>query len=51
MKLVPRSEDFRLLHCRGTSRGWKSGRFDRPETAESPDLAALMARHLPEGGA
>ena len=51
VKLVPRSEDFRLLHCRGTSRGWKSGRFDRPETAESPDLAALMARHLPEGGA
>lgn len=51
VRLFARSEEFRLLHCRGTSRGWKSGRFDRPETVESPEIAALMARHLPAGGA
>ncbi len=51
VRLFPRAEAFRLLHCRGTSRGWKTGRFDRPDTAESPELVALMARHLPAGGA
>lgn len=37
-----------LLHCRGTSTGWKGKRFDLPEKMiEDPDLAAFMARNFP----
>ncbi|OSP55561.1 hypothetical protein [Pseudoruegeria sp. SK021] len=37
-----------LLHCRGTSTGWKSQRFKTPKTLEhSAELARFMARNFP----
>lgn len=38
-----------LLHCRGTSTGWKSGRFRRAEGLRpDPELRAYLAEAFPE---
>lgn len=46
--LATRQHDQRLLHCRGTSTGWKGARFDWPDRlAEDPDLADFLAANFP----
>jgi len=46
--LATRQRDQRLLHCRGTSTGWKGARFDWPDRlTEDADLAAFLAAHFP----
>ena len=50
--LLTQQTDFGLLHCRGTSTGWKAKRFDLPKNLVRDDaLVAFMAAHfaLPEG--
>ena len=49
--LLTRQDRFRLLHCRGTSTGWKARRFDAPaKLVRDPDLAAFMAANFPDRG-
>ncbi|QDY69182.1 hypothetical protein [Qingshengfaniella alkalisoli] len=37
-----------LLHCKGTSTGWKKKRFDMPEKIKKdPDLVDFMAKNFP----
>jgi hypothetical protein len=37
-----------LLHCKGTSTGWKKKRFDMPEKiAKDPDLVTFMRENFP----
>lgn len=46
--LFTRTNAVRLMHCRGTSTGWKAKRFDMPEKiTRDPDLEVFMARHFP----
>lgn len=41
--------DVGLLHCKGTSTGWKRNRFDLPEEMQQdPDLAAFMTQNFPD---
>ena len=47
--LLTRQDRFRLLHCRGTSTGWKARRFDAPaKLVHDQGLAAFMADHFPD---
>lgn len=47
--LLTRQDAFRLLHCRGTSTGWKAKRFELPETlVRDESLAALMTAEFPD---
>ena len=49
--LLTRQDRFRLLHCRGTSTGWKARRFDAPaKLVRDPDLAAFMEANFPDRG-
>ncbi|WP_172329355.1 hypothetical protein [Mangrovicoccus sp. HB161399] len=51
-RLLPAREDLAFIHCRGTSTGWKGGRFKSPAgLVRDPELEALMDRHFSaEGG-
>lgn len=47
--LLTRQRDIRLVHCKGTSTGWKAQRFDLPTTlVEDPALATFMAAEFPD---
>ena len=49
--LLTRQDRFRLLHCRGTSTGWKARRFDAPaKLVRDPALAGFMAANFPDRG-
>lgn len=49
--LLTRQSDIRLVHCKGTSTGWKAKRFDLPPgLQEDPALAAVMATEFPDRG-
>lgn len=42
------TSEVHLLHCRGTSTGWKKKRFDAPQELQAdPALAAFLAEHFP----
>jgi hypothetical protein len=46
--LLTQQRDIRLVHCKGTSTGWKAKRFDLPAGLEhDPALAAVMDRYFP----
>lgn len=46
--IATNTKGARLLHCRGTSTGWKTKRFALPDGLQpEPWLAAFMARHFP----
>ncbi|MBE3639064.1 hypothetical protein [Mangrovicoccus algicola] len=48
VRLVGATPDLELLHCRGTSTGWKSKRFELPAaTREDPALAEFFRRWFP----
>ena len=47
--LLTRQADIRLVHCKGTSTGWKAKRFDLPANLrKDPALAAIMQAEFPE---
>jgi hypothetical protein len=49
--LLTRQSDIRLLHCKGTSTGWKAKRFDLPPGLhEDSALAATMQAEFPDRG-
>lgn len=43
VKIAKKDPRFELIHCRGTSTGWKDKRFDLPERRFDPELADFMA--------
>ncbi|MBE3639063.1 hypothetical protein [Mangrovicoccus algicola] len=46
-RLLPARDDLAFVHCRGTSTGWKGGRFKAPgQMARDPELEALMQTHF-----
>ncbi|MCA8884039.1 MAG: hypothetical protein KDA50_09900 [Rhodobacteraceae bacterium] len=46
--IFTRQDDIGLLHCKGTSTGWKRNRFDLPEQmTEDPGLTRFMLENFP----
>ncbi|QDY69181.1 hypothetical protein [Qingshengfaniella alkalisoli] len=48
VKLVKKTDQAHLIHCRGTSTGWKDKRFDMPKLKHDPQLDAFMDEHFPD---
>lgn len=48
VRLVNKDTRFELLHCRGTSTGWKSKRFNFPPLAKDAEMAAFVNQSLAE---
>jgi hypothetical protein len=47
--LLTRQSDIRLVHCKGTSTGWKAKRFDLPPALRTdPTLSAIMDAEFPD---